>query len=270
MSGNKKIIKAVLSYMIFCLILASGSAAFAAKGTLSLVSMGTGDPDNMTIRAKKTIDAADLFFTMRGNNSYPELIKDKPVYAAEHWLFGKGGGKPRRSNEDSEKLRNKNRKIIRDAVAAGKNVVILDNGDPSIFGPHIGYMDEFSDLNPVIVPGISSFNAANAALKANVVKGNARAVMLTIGSVENGRDEYLAKQVSDGVTLVLFMVRDMEKFISAMSAKLPGDTPAAIVSNAGSQGDEKVIKANLNTLKERISGVKLGSFLLYMGESVRP
>ena len=267
--NNHKKIKLTVCHMIFILIMVSGSAAFAARGSLSLVSMGTGDPDNMTIRAKKTIDAADLFFVMGGKNRYPELINDKPVYNAEHGLFGKGGARPRRSPEEAEKLRIENRKIIRDAVTAGKNVVILDNGDPCIFGPHIGYMEEFSDLKPVLVPGISSFNAANAVLKTSVVKGDARAVMLTIGSVENGRDEFLARQISDGITLVFFMVRDMDKFISAMGAKLPGDTPAAVISNAGSSEKEKLITAKLSTLKASINGVDLGPFLLYIGESVK-
>lgn len=269
MFNNVRFIRVSLFYVFFILILAIGSTAFAARGTLSLVSMGTGDPDNMTLRAHKTIEVADLFFVMGGKNRNPELIKNKPVYNAEHGLFGKGGGKPRRSAEEAEKLRVENRKIIRDAVVAGKNVVILDNGDPTIFGPHIGYMEEFADLNPVVIPGISSFNAANAALKTSMVKGKARAVMLTSGSLEDGRDETLARLVNDGVTLVLFMVRDLDQFITTMSTRLPGDTPVAIVSNAGSASEEKVIATKLGNLKETVKRAKLGAFLLYLGESVK-
>ncbi len=118
---------------------------------------------------------------MGGKNRHPELIKRRPVYDAEHGLYGKGGAKPRRSAEAADQLRKENRKIIRTAVAAGKNIVILDNGDPTIFGPQIGYMKEFADLKPVVIPGISSFNAANAALQTSVVSGKASAIMLTSG-----------------------------------------------------------------------------------------
>jgi precorrin-4/cobalt-precorrin-4 C11-methyltransferase len=159
-------------------------------------------------------------------------------------------------------------KIIRDVVSAGKHVVILDNGDPSIFGPQIGYMAEFSDLNPVIIPGISSFNAANAALKTSVVNGSARAVMLTSGSLNNGRDEFLAKAIADGVTLALFMVRDLDDFIRTIGAQVSRDMPVAIVSNAGSSSKEMVVTATLGTLGKRIKDVELGPYLLYIGESI--
>jgi precorrin-4/cobalt-precorrin-4 C11-methyltransferase len=268
MKNNFRPLRLSSFLFFFALIMLTAGIACAAPGTLSLVSMGTGDPDNMTIRAQKAIAAADLFFTMGGRNHHPELIKDRPVHNAEHGLFGKEGAKPRRSPEEAEKLRAENRKIIREAVAAGKNVVILDNGDPSIFGPQIGYMEEFADLNPVIVPGISSFNAANAALQTSVVRGNARAVMLTSGSLADGRDEFLARTIKDGVTLVFFMVRDLDNFISTMSTRLPGDTAVAIVANAGSASEEKVIRATIGTLGPQVKGAKLGAFLLYIGDAV--
>ena len=269
MNNKFNIFRLVSLLTFFGLVLLLAGTVHAASGSLSLVSMGTGDPNNMSLRAHKAIEAADLFFAMGGKNRHPELIKGKPVYEAEHGLYGKGGAKPRRSAEAADKLRDENRKIIRAAVAAEKNVVILDNGDPTIFGPQIGYMEEFADLKPTVIPGISSFNAANAALQTSVVSGKARAVMLTSGSLSNGRDEFLAKAVNDGVTLALFMVRDLEKFISAMSAKVPQDTPVAIVSNAGSSSKEKVVTATLGTLSEKIKGVDLGAYLLYIGESIK-
>lgn len=254
---------------LFCLFMLTTGVTQAATGSLSLVSMGTGDPENMTLRAHKTIEAADLFFSMGGKTRYPELTKGKPVYDAEHGLFNKGGAKPRKSAEEAEKLRVENRKIIREAVSAGKHVVVLDNGDPTVFSPHIGYMEEFSDLNTAIIPGISSFNAANAALKTSVISNPASAVMLTTGSLRNGRDTFLAKAIDDGVTLALFMVRDLDGFITKMGEKVSKDTPVAIVSNAGSSSKEMVLTATLGTLGERVKGIELGPYLLYIGASVK-
>ena len=65
------------------------------------------------------------------------------------------------------------------------------------------------------------------------------------------------------------MVRDLEKFIDTMSAKVPRETPVAIVSNAGSSSREKVVIATLGTLSEKIKGIDLGAYLLYIGESIK-
>lgn len=272
MSFSSSVTKASFMALIVICIAAFSASVMAstssAKGGLFLVSMGTGDPDNMSLRAHKVIESADIFFCMGGKDRAPELTKGKPVYNAEHGLFGKDGARPHVSDEKAESLRAENRKIIRDAVAAGKKVVILDNGDPTIFGPHIGYMKEFADLKPVIVPGVSSFNSANAALKTSIVGGKARAVMLTSGSVKDGREEFLAKAINDGVTLALFMVRDLEQFITALNAHVSAEMPVAIVVNAGSSSEEKVIIATMGTVLETIKGEKLGPYLLYIGEAV--
>ncbi|MBN2705159.1 MAG: tetrapyrrole methylase [Deltaproteobacteria bacterium] len=261
--------------IVSCLMQSNGLAAGdpspkSGLGTLSLVSVGTGDPDNMTIRARKTIAAADIFFTMGGRSErYGDLLQGKPVHNAEHGLFGKGGAKPRISAEGAEILRRENRQIIREAVAAGKNVVILDNGDPTIFGPQIGYLREFADLNPVIVPGLSSFNAANAALKTSVVGGSGRAVMLTSASLKDGRDKFLAETIKNGVTLAFFMVRNLNEFIAALQVHLPKDMPVAIVAEAGSATNERVIVADLDTILARVGQEKLPPFLVYVGDFLR-
>lgn len=264
------LICSTLFLVCFCLTALCAGNSLAASGTLTLVSMGTGDPENMTLRAHKAIEAGDLFFSMGGKSPHPELTRGKPVYNAEHGLFGDGGARPRISSEEAEELRAENRSIIRQAVGAGKNVVILENGDPAIFGPQIGYMQEFSDLDPHIVPGLSSFNAANAALMSSVVSGKAGAVMLTSGRLNGGRGEFLARAINDGVTMALFMVRDLDAFVGTLrNHKVPDSMPVAIVANAGSLEKEKVVRATLGTLKEKFSKGKIGPYLLYIGDSVK-
>lgn len=260
-------------------------------GSLKLISLGTGDMDNMTIRAKETVTRADIVFTMGGRTEYyGDLLKGKTIYDAGHRLYakghGKGGPKPpksalkgkkskkaqgpgmHKSPEELAALQEKTRKIIRDAVAAGKNVAIIDNGDPTIFGPHIEYMHEFSDLNPEIIPGISSFNAANAALKTSMVAGKAMAVSLTVGRLENGRDKMIANMIQSGETLVFFMVRDLNGFIKSLNALVPADTPVAIVSWAGSREKQRVIKGTLGTILETIGQEQIPNHLLYVGTAL--
>jgi len=130
-------------------------------------------------------------------------------------------------------------------------------------------MREFADLNPEIVPGLSSFNAANAALQTSVVAGESRVVALTIGRLDNGRDEIVARMIGEGSTLAFFMVRDLEVFIDGLNARLPGNTPVAIVAQAGSRARQKIIRGTLDTILSRIGEEKLPAYLLYVGESLR-
>jgi len=247
-----------------------------APGSLKLVSLGTGDADNMTIRARQAVIKADIVFTMGGRTDfYGDLLKGKTVYDAGHRLYakkqGKGSGGPRmhKSPEELDKMQEKARQVIRDAVAAGKHVAIIDNGDPTIFGPHIDYLREFSDLDPEIIPGLSSFNAANAALQTSMVAGNAMAVTLTMGRLENGRDKMIADMIHSGQTLVFFMVRDFKGFINGLNALVPADTPVAIVSWAGSKEKQRVIKGALGTIVDTVGQERIPNYLLYVGTSLR-
>ncbi|MDD3609344.1 MAG: SAM-dependent methyltransferase [Halothiobacillaceae bacterium] len=271
------------------LSMASSDTHAMPKGELYLVSAGTGDPENMTLRAHRLIQSADLVLTMGGRkDALDALIKDKPVLDAGHGLFGlsidkktgeklteekqlENAVKAARSKKTAEEIRaqrDENRKRIREAVAAGKKVVIIDNGDPTIFGPQIGYMNEFADLNPQVVPGPSSFNAANAALARSVVGGKNRAVMLTMAAQMHQDDsaDRMARLIADGTTVVFFMERDTPRFLDALKKRLPGSTPIALVSNAGSQQSQQVIQATLDTLMARIGENKPKNYLVYVGE----
>ena len=56
-------------------------------------------------------------------------------------------------------------RLVHKAVEEGKNVVMLSSGDPTIYVPDIWTIKELADFHPVIVPGLSSFNVATAAIK---------------------------------------------------------------------------------------------------------
>lgn len=153
-------------------------------------------------------------------------------------------------------------------MAAGKKVVIIDNGDPTIFGPHIGYLAEFADLKPVVVPGPSSFNAANAALGRSVVGGAGRAVMLTMAAQMHREEsaDAIARLIRGGTTVAFFMERDTPKFVASLKQRLPGSMPIALVSNAGSAKTQKTLVATVDTLIERMGNDKWPNYLVYVGE----
>ena len=246
---------------------------------LFLVSVGNGDPDNITLRAVNTIKASDIVFCKKRMTArFPALLSGKEIHDPGFGIFavlGKTEAEFKNNrrfnyNEKMEQYR-KISAIIRKGVKNGKTVSVLCSGDPSIYGPNMWYTDAFKDLSPEIVPGVSCFNAANAALKKGVTSGkNTHSVILTasFGREEKykGPDsiENLAALQSTMVFFTMFM--DMEKVVSKLKTHYPGDTPAAIVQHAGYRNKEKVILGTLDTILSKLKGEDpLFEYMLYVG-----
>lgn len=135
--------------------------AFASKnildkqGTVSLVGFGPGDPDLLTIKAAKAIDAADIiFYDDLIDNSY---LADKK---AEKIYVGKRAGYHHKEQADINRL-------LLEAAREGKNVVRLKGGDPMIFA-HGSEEIEYLESNLIkvnVIPGITTASALAASQK---------------------------------------------------------------------------------------------------------
>jgi len=262
--------------------LASGQNAYAKealKTHLYLVSVGNGDQDNITLRAINTIkDSHIIFCDKRIRDKFAILLQGKDIYDTGFGIFGIYGKTPEEAKKNKrfnyeEKLKefNEINSIIRKAVKEGKTVSVLDSGDPTIYGPNMWYMEAFEDLNPEIIPGISCFNAANAALKKGVTSGKkAHSVILTASF---GKEEYtgadsIEKLAENQATMVFFtMFLNMEEVVKKLRVHYPHETPVAIVLYAGYKEKEKVIQGTLDTILEKTKGETLPhEHLIYVGD----
>jgi precorrin-4/cobalt-precorrin-4 C11-methyltransferase len=235
------------------------------KGRFYLVSVGIGDADNITIKAQKIIEQADIVFAMDFiRDNFAVLLADKEIHDAGHGFFTKEKMNSARGDDEDRQ-----RKIIRDAVANGKTVAVLDFGDPTLFSPQSGYLREFADLDPKVIPGISSFNAANAAIGMELTGKYDRAVVLT--DAMPGRDgvrERLTQLAATHSTLVFFTMRmDLANTVALLKSRYPGETPAVIVSHAGFAEKETVLRATLDTIVESAQGIAW-EHLLYVGPAL--
>ena len=261
--------------LILSIFLLIFSFSMAQAGNLYLVSTGIGDRDNLTLRAYDVIKKADLIFCSKWTcEKVKDLIKGKEVHDAGfgifHLFYRKSNEKPSPeirphdfNVEEKKKELEKINKLIRDAVKQDKVVAALEDGDPTIYGPHIWYMEAFKDLNPVIVPGVSSFNAANAAIKRSITGGKARSVTLASGFSEI---ESLAKT---GTNLVLFTMRikDITEVLKKIEKYYPSKTQVTFVIYAGYKDKEKVIAGTFEDIYEKIKGVPLPfEYLVYIGD----
>ena len=248
--------------------------AGSGTGKFYLVGVGPGDPDLITLKGKKIIESADMIFAHeRLKDKFQDYLKGKDVITGYHRLFPFYGkscadvsptdkSRERMSCEEYHQKQAEFAALARAAVAEGKTVVMLDSGDPLVFGPCSWTLTELSDLDTEVVPGLSCFNAANAALKAGVTEGK------TSHSVILASGWSVAEMAPHQSTMVLFTMRtQFKKFVDGLSAHYAADTPVAIVFSAGYAEKERVLHGTLGTVLEQVGPDRLPfEYLLYVGD----
>jgi len=267
---------------VLLLMLTVGGGPDKAQGALRpglyLVSMGSGDADNLTLRAVNTIKGSDIIFCRKEMpEQFPDLLEGKEIHDPGFGLFAIYGKSPeegkrnkRFNYEEKMKQFDEISRIIRTAVKQGKVVSVLCSGDPTIYGPNMWYAEAFEDLEPQVVPGISCFNAANAALRKGVTRGvKAHSVILTASF---GREKYSGPDSIEELsrhqaTMVFFtMFLDLEKVVEKLKTHYSSDTPIAIVLFAGYKDKEKVIYGTLDTIVKETGGKLPFEHLIYVGD----
>ena len=143
-------------------------------------------------------------------------------------------------------------------VDAGKKVVRVHTGDPSIYGAHREQMVELDKLGiPYeIVPGVSSFLAAAASLKREyTLPGVSQTVILTRmeGRTAVPEREQIEALAAHQATMVIFLsVGEIETLSTRLQAGgYPEDTPAAVVYKA-SWEDQKIVKGTLTDIAQKV------------------
>lgn len=241
-----------------------------------LVGVGAGDPDLITLRAVKVIGQAQVIFCTDGiEQKYASYLQGKEVIKGYWRLFPYYGqnpaeleGEERLACERMAAKRNEFIAKVREAVAAGKVVAVLDNGDPLIYGPWAWCLEEFADLRPVVVPGVSSFNAGNAALARGITTSeHTKSVILTANDWP-GKTDTIDKLAVHQSTMVLFTMRaEFKSFIEKLQVNYPPETPVAVVKHAGYQDKEEVVQATLGTILEKVGQDRLSfEYLIYVGD----
>ena len=224
------------------------------------VGAGSGAADLITVRGARLLGEADVII-YAGSLVNPSLL-DYAKEGAEIY------------NSASMTLEEVVAVMLA-AEAAGKMCVRLHTGDPSLYGAHREQMDLLDDAGIAyeVVPGVSSFCGAAAALKAEyTLPGVSQSVIITRmeGRTPVPEGEKLRLMAAHGCTLVLFLSTGLLE--AATEELLAGgyspDTPAAIVYKA-TWPDEQVFRCTVGTLAETVreAGIKntalvtIGGFL---------
>ena len=200
-------------------------------GTCTLVGAGPGDPDLLTLKAVKAIQAATVLFV-------DDLVNDEVLKHASPSArivhVGKRGGCKSTPQAFIEKL-------MINAIHEGENVVRLKGGDPFIFGrggEEVEHLRE-AGIELTVVNGITSGLAALTSLGAPLThREHAHGVVFVTGHAKPGDQgadwRQLAATARDAkLTLVIYMgVSGAEMIQTELLTGLPADTPVAIIENA--------------------------------------
>lgn len=208
---------------------------------VSIVGAGPGDIELITVKGRRLLDEADCI-VFAGS-----LVNIKILDGCKADIYDSKG-----MNLDEIV------KVLAEAWTAGKRVVRLHTGDPSIFGAIKEQMQELDrrSIPYEIVPGVSSAFGAAASLNAELTLPEvAQTVIITR---QEGRTpvpelEKLRLLASHQTTMLIFLsVSMMETVVGELTAGgYATDTPVAVVEKA-TWDDENIILGTLADIAEKV------------------
>jgi len=235
-------------------------------GCVYLTGAGPGDPELLTLKALRVIQAADVIL-------YDNLVNDSILELGRAGVLLIDVGK--RCGRHSVPQSEINRLLVEHA-AAGNRVVRLKGGDPMFFGRATEEMQalQANGIAFEIIPGVTAASAASAALGLSLTqRGIARSVhFLTGHGAEDGlpAHDWVALTRAGG-TLVIYMGRETLPGLAAhlIEAGMSPSMPAVAVENA-SLPSEHITRATLSALPHalRASGAA-GPTLILLGEALQ-
>ena len=220
---------------------AGGRCPLVEGGRCTLVGAGPGDPELLTIKAVKAIQAATVLLVDDLVNDEVVRLYANPQARVVH--VGKRGGCRSTPQAFIEKL-------IIAAAQEGQNVVRLKGGDPFIFGRGGEEVEalQAAGIQVDVVNGITSGLAAATALGVPLThRDAAHGVVFVTGHAKPG-DEGVdwpalaatARQAK--LTLVIYMgVSGVDAIQQGLLLGLPRATPVAIVQNVSLPSQRQVL-----------------------------
>ncbi len=236
-----------------------------APGTVWLVGAGPGDPDLLTRKAERLIGAADVvFYDALVGPGVLDLVPDH----VERVGVGKRSG---RHSKDQGSIND----LLLAAALAGRRVVRLKGGDPSVFGRSTEEMDHLTAHGiPVhVCPGVTAASAAAASAAVSLtLRGLARKLTLVTAHARAGAplDLDWARLADPDSTLAVYMGRAAAPEVARemIAAGRSPDTPVLIAVNV-SLPQERLIRGHLAALAFLVRAISDDDpTLLVIGEAV--
>ena len=229
------------------------------EGHIEIVGAGPGDPDLISIRGRQMLEKADL------------ILYAGSLVPKELTLCAKAGATVRSSADMNLE---EQFALMKEFYDKGLFVVRLHTGDPCIYGAiqeQMNYFDQYG-MDYHITPGISSFQAAAAALYSQfTIPEKVQTIILTRGEGRTPmpEKEQLHKLAQSQSTMCIFLSAGVvEKVQEELSQHYAPTTPVAACYKL-TWKDERIYRGQLKDLAKIVKENHLTlTTLLVVGDAI--
>lgn len=237
----------------------------ARPGHVAFVGGGPGDPELLTLKARRALDEADVVI-------YDRLITPEILELARREALmidvGKEGFGPSTSQDHINAL-------LVEHAQNGAQVVRLKSGDATIFGRLDEEIDalEAQGVTWHIVPGITAASAAVAGIGQSLTKRdrNTSVRFLTGHDMKGFADHDWAALARPNEVAAIYMGKKSARFVQGRLIMHGGDrtTPVTVIENA-SRRDQRVLETTLGHLANDLAEARFdGPALTFLGLAPR-
>lgn len=229
------------------------------QGHIEIVGAGPGDPDLISVKGRHFLEAADLILYAGS------LVPVELTYCAKQGAVVRSSA----SMDLEEQF-----ETMKEFYDQGKLVVRLHTGDPCIYGAiqeQMAYFDQYN-MSYHITPGISSFQAAAAALESQfTIPEKVQTIILTRGEgrtpmPEKEKLHMLARSQS---TMCIFLSATVvDQVQTELLEHYPPTTPVAACYKL-TWKDQRIYRGELKDLAKIIKDNKLTlTTMIVVGEAI--
>jgi precorrin-4 methylase len=259
--------------------------AESGRGKLYVIGLGPAGPQTATLQALQTIRRMDALVSRpRHLEPFAEYIGDTPVWfdhLAGLWDYqGKfftqlGPEKLAAFQARRRRLTEERLARIQAFLAQGKNLGMLESGNPCVFSSSHWYTERLDPADVVFIAGMGSDAAAMAAVGASTIPAHRARFLLQSAPfviTDDGRDLQALKDLAPHrPTMIFYMaLKKPGPFFRALRQAFSPQTPCATVYYAGFPDKEKVVRGTLADMPAKLAREPERYFgLLLVGDFLR-
>jgi precorrin-4/cobalt-precorrin-4 C11-methyltransferase len=223
------------------------------------VGAGPGDPELLTCKGRRLLEQAAVCI-YAGSLINPVLLELLPTDAKRY--------------DSATMTLEQTVEVMRTAEADGVDTIRLHSGEPSIYGAireQMNLLDRYG-ISYQVVPGISAFQAAAAALATELTAPEVSQTVIltrTAGRTPMPEKEVLEHLAASRSTLCIYLsTHKIDKVSETLKPFYGADCPAAVIYHA-SWPDQQIISGNLADIAEkvRLAGIQK-SALIMVGDAL--
>jgi precorrin-4/cobalt-precorrin-4 C11-methyltransferase len=225
------------------------------------VGCGPGDPDLITVKAKKIIQKADV------------VVYSGSLIPSQILKFCKKG----KLHNAAKLVREEIFELLLKNAKTNKVVVRLHDGDPAIYGAIREQIDNLKKegIKTEIIPGVTSFLASASALGTQLtLPGVTQTIIITRAEKRTKvpKREKISELAKHKATMIFYLsVHLLSEIVrEAISGGYSKSTPVAVVYRA-SWKDQKVITGTLSNITKKVWKEKITrTAIVIIGDVIKP